>query len=120
MTIAIVSIVVLSIFPDRVWHGRPAVSADFSGTFHCHSQQVAIYDSSIAGRPRLAFLVCSAKDSFLEYVGACETLVMSISYFLEQFEATVIIESVTAGVGLGISIYTASKCAKQSSRTRRK
>ncbi len=34
--------------------------------------------------------------------------------------STVIIESVTAGVGLGISIYTASKCAKQSGRTRRK
>jgi len=32
----------------------------------------------------------------------------------------VIIESVTAGVGLGISIYTASKCVKQSRRTRRR
>lgn len=34
--------------------------------------------------------------------------------------SSVVIESVTAGVGLGISIYTASKCVKQRSRTRRK
>lgn len=32
----------------------------------------------------------------------------------------IIIDSVTAGVGLGISIYTASKCVKQSGRTRRR
>ncbi len=34
--------------------------------------------------------------------------------------STVIIESMTTGIGLGISIYTASKCARQSGRTRRK
>jgi hypothetical protein len=34
--------------------------------------------------------------------------------------STAIIESVTAGVGLGISIYTASKCARQSGRTQKK
>ncbi len=34
--------------------------------------------------------------------------------------SSVVVESVTAGVGLGISIYAASKCAKQGSRTRRK
>lgn len=34
--------------------------------------------------------------------------------------SSVVIESVTAGVGLGISIYTASKCVRQGSRTRRK
>jgi hypothetical protein len=32
----------------------------------------------------------------------------------------IIIESVTAGVGLGISVYTASKCVRQSGRTRRR
>lgn len=34
--------------------------------------------------------------------------------------SSVIIESVTAGVGLGISIYTASKCVRQNGSTRRK
>ena len=34
--------------------------------------------------------------------------------------SSVIVESVTAGVGLGISIYTASKCVKHSGGTRRR
>lgn len=34
--------------------------------------------------------------------------------------SSVIIESVTAGVGLGISIYTASKSVRQSGRARRR
>ena len=34
--------------------------------------------------------------------------------------SSVIIESVTAGVGLGVSVYTASRCVKQSGRKRGK
>lgn len=34
--------------------------------------------------------------------------------------SSVIVESVTAGVGLGISIYTASKCGRQNGRTRKR
>lgn len=34
--------------------------------------------------------------------------------------SSVVIESVSAGVGLGISIFTASKCVKPSGRARRK
>lgn len=45
--------------------------------------------------------------SFLAVVGSCLT-------------SGVVIDSVTAGVGLGISIYTASKGLKQSSRARRR
>lgn len=34
--------------------------------------------------------------------------------------SSVVIESVSAGVGLGISIFTASKCVKQTGRTRKR
>ena len=44
---------------------------------------------------------------FLAAVGTCIT-------------SSVVIDSVTAGVGLGISIYSASKGVKQGSRTRRR
>lgn len=37
-----------------------------------------------------------------------------------SISSSIIIESVTAGVGLGITVYTASKGVRQSTRTRRR
>lgn len=47
-------------------------------------------------------------------------LISFLSYAVGSITSSIIIESVSAGVGVGITIYTTSKGLRSSSRTRKK
>lgn len=47
-------------------------------------------------------------------------LISFLSYAVGSITSSIIIESVSAGVGLGITIYTASKGVRSSSSRRKK